>query len=194
MFRRLYDWVLHWAWTPYGGPALVVLAFAESSFFPIPPDVLLLPLCLSKPDKSFKFAVLTSIGSVIGGICGYFIGFWLWSLTSAFFFTYIPGFNPDKFQLVQNLFFQYDFWIIFIAGFSPIPYKIFTIGAGVFKVNFFMFFLASAVSRSLRFFLVAGLVYCFGVSIRNFIDKYFNLLTWTFTLLLVGGFLVLKLL
>jgi membrane protein YqaA with SNARE-associated domain len=194
MFRRLYDWVLHWAWTPYGAPALFILAFAESSFFPVPPDVLILPLCLSKPDKSFKFAVFTSIGSIIGGICGYIIGFWLWDLTSAFFFNYIPGFNPEKFQLVQDLFFQYDFWIIFVAGFSPIPYKIFTIGAGVFKVNFLMFFAASAVSRSLRFFLVAGLVYFFGISIRNFIDKYFNFLTWIFTLLLVGGFLILKLL
>ena len=194
MFRRLYDWVLHWAHTPYGAPALFILAFAESSIFPIPPDVLLLPLCLSKPGKSLKFALVTSIGSVIGGVGGYLIGYGLWSLTSVFFFNYIPGFTQEKFQLVQDLFSQYNFWIVFIAGFSPIPYKIFTIGAGVFKVNFPLFFLASACSRSLRFFLIAGLVYFFGVPIRNFIDKYFNLLTWIFTGLLVGGFLLLKLL
>ena len=194
MFRRLYDWVLHWAHTPYGAPALFILAFAESSFFPIPPDVLLLPLCLSKPGKSLKFALVTSIGSVIGGIGGYLIGYGLWSLTSVFFFNYIPGFTQEKFQLVQELFSHYNFWIVFIAGFSPIPYKVFTIGAGVFKVNFPLFFLASAISRSLRFFLIAGLVYFFGVPIRNFIDKYFNLLTWIFTALLVAGFLLLKLL
>ena len=194
MFRRLYDWVLHWAETPYGVPALFLLAFAESSFFPIPPDVLLLPLCLSKPLKSLKFALITSIGSVAGGIAGYIIGYGTWSLISGFFFNYVPGFSLERFQLVQELFSQYNFWIVFIAGFSPIPYKIFTIGAGVFKVNFLLFILASACSRGLRFFLIAGLVYFFGVPIRDFIDKYFNLLTWAFTILLVAGFLVLKLL
>jgi len=194
MFRRLYDWVLHWAETPYGVLALFLLAFAESSFFPIPPDVLLLPLCLSKPLKSLKFALVTSIGSVAGGVAGYFIGFGIWTLVSGFFFNYVPGFSPERFRLVQDLFAQHNFWIVFIAGFSPIPYKIFTIGAGVFKVSFPLFFLASACSRSLRFFLIAGLVYFFGVPIRKFIDQYFNILTWIFTMLLVAGFLILKLL
>ncbi len=194
MFRRLYDWVLHWADTPYGVPALFFLSFAESSFFPIPPDVLLFPLCLSKPLKSFKFALVTSLGSVFGGVAGYLIGYAVWSLVGAFFFSYVPGFSQEKFNLVQELFSQYNFWIVFVAGFTPIPYKVFTIGAGVFKVSFPLFFLASACSRSLRFFLLAGLVYFFGDPMRNFIDKYFNLLTWTFSILLVGGFLLLNLL
>jgi membrane protein YqaA with SNARE-associated domain len=194
MFRRLYDWVLHWADTPYGVPALFFLSFAESSFFPIPPDVLLFPLCLSKPLKSFKFALITSLGSVFGGVAGYLIGYGVWSLVGAFFFNYVPGFSQEKFNLVQDLFSQYNFWIVFAAGFTPIPYKVFTIGAGVFNVSFPLFFLASVCSRSLRFFLLAGMVYFFGDPIKSFIDKYFNLLTWAFSILLVGGFLLLNLL
>ncbi|MBN1141502.1 MAG: DedA family protein [Deltaproteobacteria bacterium] len=192
MVRRLYDWVLHWASTPYGVPALFLLAFAESSFFPIPPDVLLIALALGMPLRSYYFAAVTSLGSVLGGVLGYVIGLWVWGLAAALFFAYIPGFTPAQFQQVQQLFAEYNFWVVFVAGFTPIPYKIFTIGAGVFQVNFPLFLLASVVSRSLRFFLVAGLIHHFGQPIRGFIDKYLNLLTWVFALLLVGGFLLLK--
>ena len=192
MVRRLYDWVLHWADTPYGVPALFLLAFAESSFFPIPPDVLLIALALGCSARSYYFAFICSLGSVLGGVSGYLIGMFTWTLVSPYFFTYIPGFTPEQFAHVQGLFAQYNFWIVFAAGFTPIPYKIFTIGAGLFQVNFPMFLLASAVSRRFRFFLVGGLIHYYGQPIRSFIDKYLNQLTWVFTFLLIGGFLLLK--
>lgn len=192
LVRRLYDWVLHWAYTPFGAPALFLLAFAESSFFPIPPDVLLLALCISVPAKSFRFALICSLGSVLGGMGGYGIGMVLWEGVSWYFYAYVPGFTPQVFHQVQNLFSTYDFWAIFAAGFTPIPYKVFTIGAGVFDINFPVFVLASAVGRSLRFFLVAWLIFRFGPAMRAFIEKYFNLLTIVFVVLLVGGFIVIR--
>lgn len=190
--RRLYDWVLHWANTPYGAPALFLLAFAESSFFPIPPDVLLLALCISVPARSFHFAFLASIGSVLGGVLGYGIGIWLWGGVSGYFYRYVPGFTEQVFASVQHLFVAYDFWTVFAAGFTPIPYKVITIGAGVFQINFPVFVLASAISRSLRFYLVAWLIYRYGAAMRGFVDKYFNLLSIIFVALLIGGFLVVR--
>lgn len=192
ILRRLYDWILHWAATPYGAPALFLLAFAESSFFPIPPDVLLLALCIAIPCRSFKFALVASVGSVLGGVAGYWIGVSLWGGLSTFFYRYIPGFTVHTFNYVQDLFATYDFWTVFTAGFTPIPYKVITIGAGVFKINFVVFVLASAIGRSLRFFLVAGLIYRYGPSMRGFIEKYFNMLTLAFMVLLIGGFLIIR--
>ncbi len=192
LVRRIYDWVLHWAFTPYGVPALFLLAFAESSCFPIPPDVLLLALCLSVPAQSFRFAAVAALGSVLGGIAGYGIGLGLWEMVADLFFHYVPGFSQDVFHHVQQLFATYDFWTIFTAGFTPIPYKVFTIGAGVFHINFIVFVIASAISRSLRFFLVAWLIFRFGSPMRNFIEKYFNLLTIAFMVLLFGGFFLVR--
>jgi membrane protein YqaA with SNARE-associated domain len=190
--RALYDWVLSWAETSYAAPALFLLAVAESSFFPIPPDVLLLALCLSLPHKAWYYAALTSAGSVLGGVGGYLIGYALWSLVSEWFFNYVPGFDRTVFAQVQDYFVLYSFWVVFAAGFSPIPYKVITIGAGVFNVNFPIFLLASAISRSLRFFLVAGLIRRYGSPMKLLIDRYFNLLTLVFMVLLVGGFVVIK--
>jgi len=192
LMRRLYDWVLHWADTPYGAPALFLLAFAESSFFPIPPDVLLLALCISVPLRSFRFALIASLGSVLGGVLGYGIGFGLWEMVSAYFYRYVPGFSEAAFSRVQHLFATYDFWTVFAAGFTPIPYKVITIGAGVFRINFPVFVIASVISRSLRFFLVAGLIYRYGPAVRSFIEKYFNILSIVFMFLLIGGFLVIR--
>lgn len=190
LLRRLYDWVLHWAQTPYGAPVLFLLAFAESSFFPLPPDILLLALCLSLPARSYRYALLATIGSVVGGIGGYFIGYTLWGATSELFYQYVPGFSQAGFNNIQQLFSSYDFWVIFTAGFTPIPYKIFTIGAGVFEINFPLFVLTSVISRGLRFFLLAWLIYTFGDKVKAAIDKYFNLLTLGFMVLLLGGFLL----
>lgn len=192
MIRRLYDWVLHWAATPYGTLALFCLAFAESSFFPIPPDVLLLALCIATPRLSFRYALLTAIGSVLGGMLGYGIGHGLWGAVSDYFFRYVPGFTEAVFAKVQVLFATYDFWTVFTAGFTPIPYKVITIGAGVFEINFIVFVFASIIGRSLRFFLVAALIYRYGPTVRDFIEKYFNLLSLIFMGLLIGGFLVIK--
>ncbi|MEZ4485877.1 MAG: DedA family protein, partial [Syntrophotaleaceae bacterium] len=119
--RRLYDWVLHWAQTPYGGPVLFLLAFAESSFFPIPPDILLLALCLSLPRRSFRYALLSTAGSVAGGMGGYLLGYALWGAISELFYQYVPGFTPEGFNSIQQLFASYDFWVIFTAGFTPLP-------------------------------------------------------------------------
>ena len=190
LLRRLYDWVLHWAETPYGAPALFLLAFVESSFFPLPPDVLLMALCLCSPGRALYFAGLASVGSLLGGIGGYAIGYGFWEAISGSFYQYVPGFSPQGFDRIQELFARYDFWVVFTAGFTPIPYKLITIGAGVFQINFVMFVLASLLSRSLRFFMLAGLIYFFGGRMRLFIDRYFNVLTIAFMLLLVAGFWV----
>ncbi len=190
--RRLYDWVLHWAETPYGPAALFLLALAESSFFPIPPDPLLVALCLGASRKSLRFAVLAMTASILGGILGYAIGAGAWHVVQGWFFAYVPGVTPEAFERVQGLYDQYDFWAVFIAGLTPIPYKVFTLSAGVFGINFGTFILASALSRGLRFFAVAGLIYRFGAPIARFIDRYFDLLAWAFAILLVGGFAVVK--
>lgn len=189
ILRRWYDWVLHWAETPYGAPALFLLAFAESSFFPVPPDVLLLALCLSVPARSYRFALIASVGSVLGGVVGYGIGIGLWDVLAPYFFHYVPGF-AKYFQVVQQNFAAYDFWTVFTAGFTPIPYKVITIGAGVFRINFPIFVMASVVSRSLRFFLEAWLLKRFGRPMRNFIERYFNLLTLVAVLLVLIAVLV----
>ena len=197
--RRLYDWILHWAETKYGVPALFLLAFAESSFFPIPPDVLLIPLALGARSKAIRFALVCSVASIVGGVAGYGIGYFSWwsgaeaySAVALFFFNHIPGFTEQVFLNIQEKYEIYNFLIVFTAGFTPIPFKIITISAGAFSVNFPMFLLASTVSRSARFFLVALLIRQFGEPITAFIDKYFNVLSIIFTLLLIGGFLVLK--
>ncbi len=192
LLRRLYDWVLSWAHKKHSSTALFALAFAESSFFPIPPDILQIALSVSKPKKSFFYALISSAGSVLGGIFGYFIGLKLWGLLKDFFFTYIPGFTPEIFNILQAKYELYNFWIVFTAGFTPIPYKLITISAGLFGISFLMFIIASTLSRSARFFMVAFLIYFFGPKIKEFIDKYFNLLSIIFIVLLVGGFIAVK--
>ena len=197
--KRLYIWILHWADTKWGVPALFLLAFAESSFFPIPPDVLLIALCLGATKKSFRFSTICTIGSVLGAMCGYLLGYFLWQTPGGeftsianFFFRSIPGFTVEEFAHIRSLYEQYDFWIIFTAGFTPIPYKLFTITSGVFNIDFVMFVIASIVSRGLRFFLIGGLIWKFGAPIKTFIDKYFNLLAVAFTVLLIGSFFLVK--
>jgi len=186
MLKRLYDWVLSWAETPYGTWALFFLAFCESSFFPIPPDVLLIALAISIPSKSFKYAAVCSVGSILGGCLGYLIG---WQFMAAIGEKIIAFYGlAEKYEYIEVLYKKYDAWAIGIAGFTPIPYKAFTISAGAFKINFPVFIVSSLISRSARFFLVAGMIYIFGPRIQPFIDKYFNLLVVIFTILLVAGF------
>jgi len=190
--RRLYDWVLHWAETPYGPWALAILAFAEASFFPIPPDPLLMALCLGASRKSLRFAAIATVASVLGGVLGYILGAGAWQLLGDFFFSYVPGVTPEAFEGVQGFYSRYDFWAVFLAGLTPIPYKVFTLSAGVFSINFPVFLVASVISRGLRFFLVAGLIYRFGPPISRFIDRYFSLLTWLFAALIILGFLAIE--
>lgn len=190
MLRRLYDWVLHWAATPYGTWALLLLAFTESSFFPIPPDVLLIAMGVAQPDRSLRYALVCSIGSIVGGCLGYLIG-WQFMASLGNRIVDLYGFT-EQVAYIETLYNTYDAWAVAVAGFTPIPYKVFTIAAGMFKINFTVFVLASTASRSARFFLVGGLIYWFGARIQRFIDRYFNLLSITFTLLLVGGFILIK--
>lgn len=190
MLRRLYDWVLSWAKTPYGSWALFLLAFSESSFFPIPPDVLLIALAVAIPKKSFKYALICSFGSVLGGCFGYLIG-WKFMALIGNHIVELYGLTP-KVETIEILYNKYDAWAVGIAGFTPIPYKVFTISAGAFQINFLVFVIASFVSRSARFFLVGGLIYTFGPQIQRFIDKYFNILATAFTVLLVTGFIIIK--
>ncbi|MFC1549955.1 YqaA family protein [Candidatus Neomarinimicrobiota bacterium] len=197
--RNIYDWVLKWAESPAGPAVLVIVAFSESSFFIVPPDILLIALAIGARKKSLLFAAYCSIASVAGGIFGYIIGHYIWwqdtnqfSGIAMFFFEHIPGFTDVLFYKVQELYDSWNFWIIFTAGFTPIPYKIFTISAGAFDINFVMFLFASIISRSARFFLVAGLIWLYGEPIKSFIDKYFNILAILVTVLLIGGFLIIK--
>lgn len=197
LHRRLYDWVLHWAETPYGPHALVVMGFAESSFFPVPPDVLLAPLALANRRKWYWLALWCSIGSVVGGAFGYLIGLTVWeAIAPTVYGLHIPGVTADNFATAQGWYEHYNFWIVFAAGFTPLPYKVATISAGMFFgaswPMFLVFMLASALSRSARFFLVAGLFGHYGARAKPFVDRYFNLLCVAFMVLLVGGFLVIS--
>ena len=190
--QRLYRWVLHWADTPYGTPALFVLAFAESSFFPIPPDVLQIALSISKPRRSFYYALVSGIGSVAGGLAGWLIGFAFWSAVGDFFYRYVPGCTPENFHRVQTLYEQNAFWAILGAAFTPIPYKVFTIAAGIFHISIPVLLIASSLGRFGRFFLVASAIYLLGPGIQSLLEKYFEWLTLALFVLLVGGFLVIK--
>lgn len=193
MIKRLYDWVLSWSESRWGWLALFILALCESSWFPIPPDILLIALCLGAVKKSFRFASICLAGSIIGAMIGYGIGHFLWTTPAGestaiatFFFNHII--SVEGFNNVAALFDKYNFWIVFTAGFTPLPYKLFTIAGGLFDINFVMFIIASIVSRGLRFFLIAWLIWRFGTPIKAFIDKYFNLLATLFTVLLIGCF------
>jgi membrane protein YqaA with SNARE-associated domain len=190
MLKNIYNWVLSWADSPYGGIALFLIAFCESSFFPIPPDILLIALAIGASQKALKYALICSVGSLLGGCLGYIIGWQFMDVLGAKIIS-VYGLT-DYISVIRQKFELYNAWIVFSAGFTPIPYKVFTIAAGFFKVNFPVFFIASAVSRSARFFLVAGLIFLFGASIKSFIDKYFNLLAIAFTILLIGSFFLVK--
>ncbi len=188
--RVTYDWVLSWADRPGGVWALAGISFAESSFFPIPPDILLIPLCLSKPRRAIWYAFLCTAASVLGGMLGYAIGLLFFdSVGDAIIEFYgLQG----LFEQVETYYAAYAAWIVAGAGFTPIPYKVFTIAAGFFRVNFPVFVLASIVGRGGRFFLVAGLLRYFGEPMKDFIDRYFNLLTVVLAVLFVGGFAVIR--
>jgi len=205
--RTLYDWVLSLGETPYGVPALFLLALAEASFFPIPPDALLIALCMGAYKRWKKFALVCSLGSIVGGMLGYLIGHYAFNLVGEKLLSISASLSgTDPKQLLGQA--QYWFnekevwglkvgsWAVGIAGFTPIPYKVFTIAAGFFKMDFIPFVIASAISRSLRFFVVAGLIGIFykkyGIRIKDFIDRYFNLLAITFVILLILGFISIR--
>lgn len=188
--RRLKAWVEGFAEKPYAAWALFFIAFAESSFFPIPPDVLLIALAVVAPRKSFKYALICSAGSVLGGMFGYLIGKEFFDLIGRRIIDFYGA--HGQYEKVRELYEQNAFAAVAIAGFTPIPYKVFTIAAGAFQINFFTLVTASILSRSARFFLVASLFYFFGARIKAFIDRYLEILTIIFAALFILGFFVIR--
>lgn len=188
--RALYDWVLSWAETKYGALALGVMSFAESSFFPIPPDPLLMALALGKRSKAIHFAALCTAASVVGGILGYYIGFGLYETIGKPIIEFYHA--QEIFEQLSTTFNENSFIAIVTAAITPIPYKVFTITAGVCGSDILTFLIASVIGRGFRFGTEGVLIYFFGDPIKDWIDKYFELLAISFTVLLILGFIVIK--
>lgn len=194
IIKRLYNWVLHWADTKYGLPALCAISFVESSFFPIPPDVLLIALCMGATKKSFKFVFYCSLFSVLGGVLGYYIGYALYEEVGR---RIIEVFHyQEAYAYVGKLYGENAFLAIVTAGFTPLPYKVFTIAAGVFheQVGLGVLVGASAIGRTGRFLLVGAAIYFFGPPVKRLLDKYLELFCVLFMVLLIGSFVLVKLL
>lgn len=190
MLRALYDKVIDLAAHPKASWLLSVVAFAESSIFPIPPDAMLIPMVLAERAKAWFFATVSTISSVLGGAAGYAIGFFLFELIG----RPILGFYgyEEKFSTFAAQYNDYGAWIVFFAGITPFPYKVITIASGATALNFWVFMAASVAARGLRFFIVCGLLYWFGPPIRAFIEKRLGLVTTLFLVSLVGGFIAIK--
>ena len=186
--RSLVEWTVGWAATPYGGLALLVIAFAESSFFPVPPDVLLIPLALARTHWALWFSAIATVGSVLGGLLGFFIGDKGGRPLLQRFF------KPEKIALVQGYYQKYDVWAVGMAGFTPIPYKLFSISAGAFGLDLKRFTLATIAGRGGRFFLVGLAIQLFGEPVKAILDEYFDLAVVAFAVLFVGGFYAINLL
>jgi membrane protein YqaA with SNARE-associated domain len=186
MFRRLYHWTLKQAESRHAGPSLAVISFAESSFFPIPPDVMLAPMALAQPKRAFYFAAVCSIASVLGGIFGYVIGYFLFETVGQWLME-LYGYT----QKIDAMRVFYDKWgwaAVLIGGLTPVPFKLITIISGLLEYNFLLFVFLAALTRSLRFFVLAGILYVWGEPIKALIDKYFTLIMIAITLGIIGGF------
>ena len=189
MLQRLYARTLEIAAGPHALMALLVVSFAESSFFPIPPDILLIPMILARPHQAFRLAALCTLASVVGGLVGYAIGYFLFDAIGR---PVLEFYNAmGSYEALKAGFAEWGVWIIIIKGMTPIPYKLITIASGVAQFDLIAFILASIVSRSLRFFLVAALLWYFGDAARQFIERRLTLVTTVFAVALVGGFVVL---
>jgi membrane protein YqaA with SNARE-associated domain len=192
MIRRLYDWVLSWADSRYGLAGLAAISFAESSFFPIPPDVLQIALSVAKPRASFLYAAVSAVASVAGGVLGWLIGWGLWQVAAPWFFGYVPGFSEAKFASVETLYRDNAFLAIFAAAFTPIPYKIFTIAAGVCGVPLPTLIAASALGRGTRFLIIATLMFFCGGLAKRLLDRYLEVATLVLGAAVIAGFVAVK--
>lgn len=188
IFSKLYDRVLHWSKHPKAPWYLTGMSFAEASFFPIPPDVMLMPMALSQPEKAYRFALLSTLGSLFGGLFGYAIGYWMLDVIMPFIESmhYL-----DKYHQVEVFFEEYGFWVVFLAGFSPIPYKLFTIASGALHVAILPFIIASFVGRGARFYLVAFLMKKGGEKYESRIRQSVDYLGYGL-IVLVLAYLILK--
>lgn len=192
LLRKLYNWTLHWSKTKNAKVALFVLAFAESSFFPIPPDVLLIAMTVAHRIKWWLYASIATIGSVLGGVLGYYIGFALFETVGQ---QIVDFYHLQKyFEIVQVKYEQNAFLAVFTAAFTPIPFKVFTIAGGVFQIKLSALIIGSLFGRAGRFFAVALALRIFGEKISRAIEKYFDILSLLFMALLIGGFLILRML
>ncbi len=192
MFRRLYDWMMKMAEHPKAVWALSAVSFAESSFFPLPPDMMLIPMVLARRAKAFIYASYATISSVLGGMLGYAIGYFLFDMIGQPVLSFY-GYG-EKFSSFAAQYNEWGAWIVLMAGITPFPYKVITIASGVTGLAFPVFLVASIVARSIRFFAVSAMLYWFGPQIRSFIERYFGFVTIIFFVLLFGGFILIKLL
>jgi len=176
IFSPLYEWTLRWAEHKFAPRMLALLTFAESVFFPIPPDVLLAPMVLAKPENAWKLATLTTVSSILGGVVGYMLGLWMfepWIQPLITEFGY-----QHRFDTAMQWFNSWGVWVVFIAGFSPIPYKLFTVSAGFLQMAFIPFLVASAIGRGMRFFLVAGLIKLGGKAMEKKLRQWIDVVGW----------------
>ena len=190
MLRRLYDWTMGLASRPNALLALAAVSFAESSFFPIPPDAMIVPMVLARPDRAWRIALVATVASVLGGALGYAIGYYLFE-TLGQSLIQLYGYQA-KFEAFKQAYNEWGLWIILIKGLTPIPYKLVTIASGAAAFDFPIFMLASIATRGLRFFIVAALLRRFGEPIRDFVERRLTLVATAFLLAVVGGFLIVR--
>ena len=188
--KRTYNWTLEKAQHKNAKWYLSLISFAESSFFPIPPDILLIPMALASKAKALFYAFICTLFSVLGGILGYAIGYFFYNSVG----IYIVDFYhlENSFNIFENYYKEFGILIVLGAGITPFPYKFITIASGVFGLNIFLFIIVSIIGRGLRFYLIAILLYFFGEKIKLIIDKYFNILTIVFFILLVGSVFIIR--
>lgn len=190
IMKALYDWCMRIVSGKYALPALCAVSFVESSFFPIPPDLFLIPLILANRTKAFRIAFWTTVFSVLGGLFGYAIGYYLYNSIGVAildFFNY-----REKFEEFRHMYNNWGAWIVFGAGITPFPYKIITIASGTTHLNLIVFIIASIIARGLRFFLIAGLLWKYGEPMKTYIEKNLGWLSIVFFVLLIGGFFLIK--
>lgn len=188
-FSYLYNKTIDWSKYPRASYYLAAVSFSESSFFPIPPDVMLISMGLAKPENSWRYAMITTFFSILGGIFGYCIGLFGFELIE----PYLLGSHYNApYQTIVHWFQTYGVWVVFIAGFSPIPYKLFTIAAGALQMSFLPFILASAVGRGLRFFLVSAIMFYYGDQLHQGIRKYIDRIAWSLLVVFIIAFFIIK--
>jgi membrane protein YqaA with SNARE-associated domain len=190
IFSKMYEWTMRWAEHKFAPRMLATLTFAESIFFPIPPDVLLAPMVLAKPEKAWSYATLTTIASILGGAVGYLLGFYMfepWIQPAITVFG-----KQESFDAVVLWFEQWGIWVVFLAGFSPIPYKLFTVSAGFLQMAFLPFFIASAIGRGMRFFLVAGVIRWGGAPMEQKIRQWIDIFGWIIVGLIIIAYFLLR--
>jgi membrane protein YqaA with SNARE-associated domain len=190
MLRRLYDWTLSLAARPSAPYALAVVSFAESSFFPVPPDVMLVPMMLARPDRAWTYALICTVTSVVGGVLGYLIGLFLYDSIGSWLFQFYG--LTDGAEAFRKAYAEYGHWVILLKGLTPIPYKLVTITSGFASYSLFWFVVLSIVTRGARFFFIALLMTRFGPAIKSMIDRHFNLIAALAIVALVGGFVAFR--